>query len=174
MLTLLMATAAALTPIQDAQIPSGDTSARATLESCQFENERWVCRYQMPAIAIVPNGPDAAAAGARREPDAPATGEGVERAAPALEAEVLTPEEQDLVLRCAEASWLSLCTPTQRRTARRLKSEAETDALLRQRVGARIGAGDCAGAERTALEAGRLSLAAQVRAYCRPANAAAE
>ena len=149
----------ALAPIQDPGAPGAVEPARATLESCQFETDRWVCRYQMPAIAILPSAARTGSSEATR-PDGPTE--------PPLEAEVLSAEEQDLVLRCAEASWLSLCTPAQRRTARALRAEAEADSALRQSIGARMGAGDCAGAERAALEAGRLALAAQVRDYCRP------
>lgn len=158
MLAMIMLTA--LASAQDPDAGRVAEPARATLESCQFENDRWVCRYQMPDIAIVPNGPAVDVEGGPVNAARPAPSPLL------LEAEVLSTEEQDLVLRCAEASWLSLCTPAQRRTARALKAEADADTALRQTIGTRIGAGDCAGAERAALEAGRLSLAAQARRYC--------
>lgn len=147
----------ALTPAAAPQEPPAGAAAgaRATLESCLFEDGRWVCRYRMPDIAVVP------ASGAAAPPDAPAP------ASPATEeAPVLTTAEADLVLRCAEATWLSLCTPTQRRTARALRDRAEADAALRREVGAWLATGDCAAAERLALQAGRLGLASRVRALC--------
>lgn len=152
-LTLLV-----LSPPQAA--PAGPpTGARATLESCLFEDGRWVCRYQMPDITVVPAGPDGATGPAAAAAPAP------------VDAPALSAAEEDLVLRCAEASWLSLCTPAQRRTARHLQARAEAEAALRRTVGARLAAGDCAGAERLALEAGRLGLAAEARRLCRTPSA---
>jgi hypothetical protein len=150
----------ALSPQVTTQTPpqTPPTGARATLESCLFEDGRWVCRYQMPDITVVPAGPDGA------------TGAVAAAAPPAVpvDSPALSAAEEDLVLRCAEASWLSLCTPAQRRTARSLQARAEAEAALRRTVGARLAAGDCDGAERLALEAGRLGLAAEARRLCRP------
>ena len=152
-LTLFALTPAAAPQEPPAGAPAG---ARATLESCLFEDGRWVCRYQMPDIAVVP------ASGTATTDAAPP---------PADDPPVLSAAEADLVLRCGEATWLSLCTPGQRRTARTLRDRAEADAALRREVGARLAAGDCAAAERLALEAGRLGLAGRARALC-PAPAA--
>lgn len=156
MLAIALTLFALSSPAAPQEPPAGAAAgARATLESCLFEDGRWVCRYRMPDIAVVP------ASGAAAPPGAPAP------APPATdEAPVLTAAEADLVLRCGEATWLSLCTPAQRRTARALRDRAEADAALRREVGARLAAGDCAAAERLALEAGRLGLAARVRSLC--------
>lgn len=154
-LTLFALTPAAAPQEPPAGAPAG---ARATLESCLFEDGRWVCRYQMPDIAVVPAS-GATAAGPAPAPPA------------ADDPPVLSAAEADLVLRCGEATWLSLCTPGQRRTARTLRDRAEADAALRREVGARLATGDCAAAERLALEAGRLGLAGRARALC-PAPAA--
>lgn len=154
-LTLLALSPQAAPPATPAGAPTG---ARATLESCLFEDGRWVCRYQMPDITVVPAGLDGAAGAVAAAAPAPTS----------VDAPALSPAEEDLVLRCAEASWLSLCTPAQRRTARTLQARAEAEAALRRTVGARLAAGDCAAAERLALEAGRLGLAAEARRLCRP------
>lgn len=154
-LTLLALSPQAAPPATPAGAPTG---ARATLESCLFEDGRWVCRYQMPDITVVPAGLDGATGAVAAAAPAPAS----------VDAPALSPAEEDLVLRCAEASWLSLCTPAQRRTARTLQARAEAEAALRRTVGARLAAGDCAAAERLALEAGRLGLAAEARRLCRP------
>jgi hypothetical protein len=140
--------------------PAGNPGgARATLDSCLFEDGRWVCRYQMPDIAVVPSGPGALSTATPIAPAGPAT---------PLDPPALTAAEAELMLRCGEASWLSLCTPGQRRTARALRERAEAEAQLRRAVGARLAVGDCAAAERLALEAGRFGLAAQARELCPP------
>ena len=156
-LTLLALSPGLSSPATPQEPPPGaPAGARATLESCRFEDGRWVCRYQMPDITVVPAGPDGASGAVAATAPTP------------VDVPALSRAEEDLVLRCAEASWLSLCTPAQRRTARTLQARAEAEAALRRTVGARMAAGDCAGAERLALEAGRLGLAAEARRLCRP------
>jgi hypothetical protein len=52
---------------------------------------------------------------------------------------------------------------------RRQRQKARKAAKLREEVGGKIAAGDCAGAEQAALKAGDLDLAAHAKAYCQSA-----
>ena len=162
-------------------------AVQATLQSCAMEGGRWVCRYAVPDIEIVPlPGNDVVA-------DAPASilgvrpaeaGEGTsppasvpvtlpatvpiapERRVMTLEAGVLTERETQLVARCAEAGWLSLCLPDDRRAARVLKDRQDAFMAVRATVTTRLSSGDCDGAVKAALDGGYLELATQARAFC--------
>lgn len=142
-------------PAPAASPARADGSAVATLQGCAMEGDRWVCRYQMPEIRVVEQPPQSL---------------GVEAAAvtavgPA-DAGVLTDEERAFVARCADAGWLSLCLPGDRRRARDLRDAAQAYEARRRDVAALLAQGRCDAAVTTALEAGHLNLAREARTFC--------
>ncbi len=129
----------------------------ATLERCEFLEERWVCRYRLPDIELLndpssPPLPLPAASPASRDPG------------------VLTEAESELVGRCADAGWMSLCLPAHRREARRLRDAAAAYDSARTRVGVLISEGRCDEAVAHALTGGYLSLARESRGFCADAD----
>ncbi|MBU1325759.1 MAG: hypothetical protein KJ676_10990 [Alphaproteobacteria bacterium] len=141
-------------PAPTASPPRADGSAVATLQGCAMEGERWVCRYQMPEIRVVEQAPQSLGIEA-----APTT------AGPA-DAGVLSEEERAFVARCADAGWLSLCLPGDRRRARELRDAAQAYEARRRDVAALLAQGRCDAAVTTALEAGHLNLAREARTFC--------
>lgn len=166
----------------------------ATLQSCAMEGGRWVCRYAVPDIEIVPipdsnivtdapaavlgAAPDAASAAGNpppltppvsaptvTEPAAPAVDRGPVRA---IDAGVLTEREAQLVARCADAGWVSLCLPDDRRAARSLRDTQNAYLAVRREVTRLLGEDNCDAAVRTALDGGYLALARETRDYCAP------
>ena len=126
----------------------------ATLQSCVFENTGWVCRYvaEESAVELVPPSV------APRLPDPK----------PRRDA-VLTKEEMrqaKLIRRCADASWMSLCTPGDRKEAKELKAAAEARATLRLKVTTLVADGRCPDAVGAALQGGDLALAREIREFC--------
>ncbi len=166
-------------------VEASPQAVSATLQSCAMEGGRWVCRYAVPDIEIVPipgsdivaNAPTSVLTGA---PSAdmpipptimvPAPGSAViePAAAPALpiDAGVLTEREAGLVARCADAGWMSLCLPADRRAARELKDKEATYLAVRREVTSLLGRDRCEAAVRTALDGGYLALARETRDYC--------
>lgn len=139
--------------------------AQATLQSCQLEEGRWVCRYQMPALEIVPAGPSVGPA--VRPANEPPAAMPVPVATPSpADPGVLSDSQTRLVLRCAEANWLSLCLPHERREARALREQAQAYEVLRRDVSRQLSEGRCADAVRTALAGGGMALARQAREFC--------
>lgn len=162
-------------------------AVQATLQSCAMEGGRWVCRYAVPDIEIVPLPgndivADAPAVVLGERPDGassatettafptPVTATpppvAVERRAVTLEAGILSEREARLVARCAEAGWMSLCLPDDRRAARLLKVREDAFLAVRRDVTTRLAEDDCDGAVKAALDGGYLDLAAQARAFC--------
>lgn len=160
-------------------------AVQATLQSCAMEGGRWVCRYAVPDIEIVPlPGNDvvadapAAILGVGSPEAASASGEGamtpetaavpppVERRAVTLDAGILTEREARLVARCADAPWYAVCLPDDRRAARTLKQKQDAFLAVRTTVTARLAAQDCDGAVKAALDGGFLDLASQARGFC--------
>lgn len=135
---------------------------QATLQSCVFEAEGWVCRYRVPEAIYRPEAtvqqPAQTAVAPRSAPAA--------TSAPAPDVEAI--RQSRLISRCAEASWLSLCTPDDRREAKALKAQAEARAALRLEVTTLAAKDQCPDAIRTALEGGDLDLAREIRAFCAP------
>jgi len=135
--------------------PSTGGSAVATLQGCAMEEGRWVCRYQMPEIRVVEEAPTRLSvvpppAGGEAPPDIGVLGEA----------------DRALVARCADAGWLSLCLPADRRRARELKDAAAAYDGVRREVTASLAQGRCDAAVTRALEAGHLNLAREARAFC--------
>lgn len=179
-------------------VPTGQ-AVSATLQSCAMEGGRWVCRYAVPDIEIVPipgrdivaNAPasvlgaapsvEASVAppssitmtpvnGAPTSPAVTTTVAPPNMIDPGLvrpiDAGVLTEREAQLVARCADAGWMSLCLPDDRRAARTLRDKQETYQAVRRDVTRLLGESRCDAAVRSALDGGYLSLARETRDYC--------
>lgn len=175
---------------------TGGQSVQATLQSCVVENGRYVCRYAVPDILIVPvpgedivaDAPDVilgeapsaeeAPAGLREippatEPSAPPVATppaAVTLAEPGparpIDTGVLTESEARLVARCADAGWMSLCLPDDRRAARSLRDKQVAYLAVRREVTRLLAADRCETAVTTALDSGNLALAREAREYC--------
>lgn len=150
--------------------PPAPEGSQATLQSCELEAEGWVCRYRVPdSFYRAAPAPSLAAAPAPAAEDAspPPTlspPSAAETPPPVTDREAA--RQAKLVRRCADASWLSLCTPGDRREAKALKESAEAREALRLRVTNLAAEGDCAEAVKAALEGGDLALARDMRAFC--------
>lgn len=166
----LMLALTVLTPQEQPQ------EARATLQGCRMEDGRWVCRYQMPEIEIVPvqpgGGPVNRMASASADPPPAPIVQPAITLPPITDVGALTEDEARLVSRCADAGWLSLCLPAERRAARDLREKARTHEALRLTVTRLLSENRCDDAVRTALEGGALNLATQARAFCAAAGPA--
>ena len=176
---------------------------QATLQSCAVENNRYVCRYAVPDVVIVPvpgtnivadapsvvlgggsigsaPSPETLAAPAGStviEPPAAPVPPPVVALPPAaidpgpirpIDSGVLTERESQLVARCADAGWVSLCLPDDRRAARTLRDKETTYQAVRREVTRLLGEDRCDAAVRTALDGGYLALARETRDYCAP------
>ena len=183
----------------------GPQAVQAQLQSCALESGRYVCRYAVPDIMIVPvpgtdivadapavvlsNGsgvaalspetvvPDAVAAtivttesttGAATASTTPPVTPAAVEAGPIrpIDAGVLTEREAQLVARCADAGWMSLCLPDDRRAARTLRDKQNAYQAVRRDVSRLLGADDCDAAVKAALDGGYLGLARETRDYC--------
>lgn len=150
--------------------------ARATLQSCQMTTDGWVCNYQMPAVILRGAPPEAVV---MTDPPAisvpvPAT---VPTLSPPVEIDSAEANRQArLIARCADASWLSLCLPDDRREARILRDAANARAALRVEVTRLLSESRCDEAVRAALAGGDMALASEVRDrnFCAPGPATAE
>lgn len=155
-------------------------AVQATLQSCAIEQERWVCRYQVPDVEIIPFTGTPGAAGALGEvevisrsgpgpgsdSDAPRTDPPLARDRASAESGLLTEDESRLVTRCADAGWLSLCLPDDRRAARLLRDRQAAYQQVRRAVTGLLAESRCDTAVRTALDAGYLGLAREARDFC--------
>lgn len=149
---------AALVSAQDGSEARTPQPQTATLESCDFIEERWVCRYRLPEIQLLGlSSPPPVTLPVPMAATAPAT---------STDPGVLTEAQADLVARCAAAGWLSLCLPAQRTEARRLRDEAAAYAETRQAVGRLISEDACPDAVARALSGGYLGLAREARGFC--------
>lgn len=159
MISLLLAIG--LGQVPDA--PPASQEARATLQSCQMTTDGWVCNYQMPAVILRGAPP-----GAVVMSDPPAISVPVPASVPTLAPPVeISSAEADrqarLIARCADASWLSLCLPDDRREARALRDAANARAALRADVSRLLSEDRCDDAVRMALAGGDMALAVEVR-----------
>ena len=157
MISLLLLALAGAATAEDGQ---------ATLQSCEMTPSGWVCHYKMPPVTLV-GTPDGTAQVITTPPVMPA----VLPAPPLTLPEVDKAEESRqarLIARCADASWLALCLPGDRREARRLRDEANANAALKSRVTGLLSEGKCAEAVKVALAGDDLALARQARTFCAP------
>lgn len=149
---------------------------QATLQSCVLEAEGWVCRYRVPDTILRPddpNGADAAPPVVLITPSQPSASPPAPALAPtAAESESVreAARQARLIRRCADASWMALCTPGDRREAKALRENELAKQELARQVTGLAAAGDCGGAVRAALEGGDLTLARQMRDFCADAS----
>lgn len=132
----------------------------ATLQSCVFEDTGWVCRYRAEesAVELVPPTVATRLPDPRSKPEVALTKEETRQA--------------KLIRRCADASWMSLCTPGDRKEAKELKAAAEARASLRLKVTTLVADGRCPDAVGAALQGGDLALAREIREFCAADSAA--
>ena len=177
-------------------------AVQAEFQACALENGRYVCRYVVPDIVIVPVPganitADAPAAVLGSAPSATEATGSPRLAVPAIpldaappvrptttgavpvttavvdpgpirpiDTDVLTERETQLVARCADAGWVSLCMPDDRRAARTLRDKQTAYLAVRREVTRLLGEERCEAAVRSALDGGYLSLARETREYC--------
>ncbi len=172
MISLLLALS--LGQVPDAAPASQE--AQATLQSCEMTPAGWVCNYQMPAVILRGAPP-----GSVVMTDPPAIAVPVPPTVPTLVPPVeINSAEADrqarLIARCADASWLSLCLPDDRREARILRDAAIARAALRREVYQLLSENRCDEAMRTALASADMALVWEVRQLnvCAPGPATAE
>lgn len=150
--------------------------SQATLQSCVLEAEGWVCKYRVPDTIYRPMTEDEAAAASPPQsapllapPAEPPPADPADITAAEPAGEPSDPEairQARLIRRCADASWMSLCTPGDRREAKALQAAAEARAALRLQVTTLAAQDQCDDAVRVALEGGDLTLARDIRAFC--------
>ena len=141
---------------------------------CESTPAGWVCR--MPPVILRPSPPGSAAMTdppANSDPAPPST----PTLAPPVEISSAEANRQArLIARCADASWLSLCLPDDRREARALRDAAVVRAALRSEVTRLLSESRCDDAVRAALAGGDMALASEVRNrnFCAADPASAE
>lgn len=170
MISLLLALGLGLGQAPEAAPASQE--AQATLQSCEMTPAGWVCNYRMPAVILRGVPP-----GAVVMPEAPAIAVPVPpTVSPSPPPPEITSAEADrqarLIARCADASWLSLCLPGDRREARVLRDAANARAALRGEVTRLLSEDKCDEAVRVALAGADMTLAWEARNFC--ASAALE
>ena len=172
MISLLLAIGLGQTPEGVTVSPPPDS--QEVRVPCESTPAGWVCK--MPAMILRPSPPGSAVI-----TDAPAISVLVPPTAPTLapSAEISSAEanrQARLIARCADASWLSLCLPDDRREARALRDAAVVRAALRREVYQLLSENRCDEAMRTALAGADMSLVWEVRNLnvCAPGPATAE
>lgn len=172
---ILLVFALSLGQVPTAPVTQEAQEAQATLQSCEMTPAGvWVCNYRMPSVILRGAPPESVIM-----TDAPAIAvpvpPTVSSAPPPLQ---ITSAEADrqarLIARCADASWLSLCLPGDRREANILRDAANARAVLRGEVTRLLSEDRCEDARRAALAGGDMTLAWEVRNYCAPSPATAE
>lgn len=137
--------------------------SQATLQSCDMTPSGWVCHYQMPSVTLLVS-PDGKAPVTATPAQPAVTLPAVPPVSEVEKAE--TARQARLVAKCADADWLSLCLPADRREARRLRDEMATRAALRTKVTGLLSESKCEDAIKTALAGGDLPLAREARDFC--------
>lgn len=172
MISLLLALGLGQVP-DAAPVSPVQQEVRAPLQSCEATPQGWVCTYQVPAVILrgVPPGTVVLTEPpVNSEPALPM----ISPSGPPVE---MTSAEADrqarLIARCADASWLSLCLPGDRREARILRDAANVRAALRGEVMRLLSENRCDEAVRTALAGADMALAWEVRNFCIPSPVAA-
>lgn len=168
MISLLLA----LTLAQEPGAAVAPQSAPATLQSCEMTPAGWVCNYRMPAVILrgAPPGSVVVDPPAISVPVPPT----VSPSPPPAEISSAEADRQArLIARCADASWMSLCLPGDRREARILRDAANARAALRADVMRLLSENKCDEAVRAALAGADMTLAWEVRNFCAPGPAAA-
>lgn len=138
---------------------------QAALQSCEMTPSGWVCTYKMPPITLV------GTTETKPPQTVPAPSSIAPRSFPAApvktEAEVAEDaRKMRLIARCADAGWMSICLPGERKEAKRLKAEHEVSVALRGKVTGLLSEKRCDDAVKVALEGGDLPLAREARSFC--------
>lgn len=142
-----------------------ETEAQATLQSCVTTPDGWVCNYRMPAVILRGVPPESVI---MTDPPAITVPVPSTVSPPPALSTAEADRQARLIARCADASWLSLCLPGDRREARILRDAANARAALRAEVTQLLSEERCDEARRTALAGGDLTLAWEVRNFCAP------
>lgn len=163
----------ALSLAQDPGAAPASSEAQATLQSCEMTPQGWVCNYRMPAVILRGAPPETVVM-----TDPPAISMAVPpTVSPSPPPPGLSSAEADrqarLIARCADASWMSLCLPGDRREARILRDAALARAALRTEVMQLLSENKCDEAVRVALAGADMTLAWEVRNFCAPGPATA-
>ncbi len=165
MISLLLALSLAQAP-DAVPAPSGPQEVRAPLQSCEMTPSGWLCSYQMPAVILrgVPPGTVVLT----EPPVSPVSGAPmVPTLVPPVEINSAEADRQArLIARCADASWMSLCLPGDRREARILRDAANARAALRGEVTLLLSENKCDEAVRAALAGADMTLAWEARTFC--------
>jgi hypothetical protein len=133
---------------------------QAKLQSCEMTPGGWVCHYQMPAVTLSP--------GVTLTPESAPPPVAPFLPAPRSEAvEAEAGRQARLIARCADASWMALCLPGDRREARRLREAADARDALRGEVTRLLSENQCPAAVKAALAGGDLDLAKEARDFCK-------
>ena len=142
----------------------------ATLEGCEFVEQRWICRYRLPEVQLLTSPPTTQTSAPATPPIAPTSVPvTVPVTTPPLASQdpgVLSESQISLVARCADAGWMSLCLPSQRIEARRLRDESHAYEAARLRVGELLSENHCDEARAFALSGGYLGLARESQTLC--------
>jgi hypothetical protein len=165
MISVLLALS--LSQVPDAAPASQD--AQATLQSCEMTPAGWVCNYRMPPV-ILRGAPPETVIMTDQPAIAVAVPPTVSPSVPPPDVSSVEADRQArLIARCADASWLSLCLPGDRREARILQQAAVARAALRGEVTRLLSENRCEEAVRAALVGGDLALATEARGWtCSP------
>ncbi len=144
--------------------------AQAMLQSCEMTPQGWVCNYQMPAVILRGAPPGSVVMSDPPAITVPVPPTVSTLAPPAEISSAEADRQARLIARCADASWLSLCLPDDRREARALRDAANARAALRADVSRLLSEDRCEDAIRTALAGGDIALAVEVRSqnFCAP------
>jgi hypothetical protein len=161
------------------QVPEGATvsrppDSREVNLPCESTPQGWVCR--MPPVILRPSPSGAVVMTDPQAGSAPVQAPVPALAPPAELSSAEANRQARLIARCADASWLSLCLPDDRREARALRDAANVRAALRTDVTRLLSEGKCDEAVRVALAGADMALAWEVRNmnFCAPAPVTAE
>lgn len=152
MISLLLALAGSLPPQGDQQ---------ATLQSCEMTPSGWVCHYSIPAVTLLGSGDLPSQPASATMPAPPVS-------LPRPVGQTEAARQARLIASCADANWMSLCLPRDRREARRLRDAATAQAALRSTVTHLLSENNCPEAVKIALAGGDLALAREARDFCAP------
>lgn len=165
MITLLLALALGLGQVPDAAAAPRD--AQATLQSCEMTPSGWVCNYRMPAVILRGAPPESVVMTEAPAIAVPVPSTVTPSVPPPPEITSIEADRQArLIARCADASWMSLCLPGDRREARILRDAANARAALRSQVTGLLSENKCDEAVRAALAGADMTLAWEARSFC--------
>jgi hypothetical protein len=151
--------------VQEAPTPQ---EARASLQSCEMTAKGWVCHYQIPSVTIV-RPLDTSEGGVASSP-APVELSPPRSSEAGASDSAEAARQTHLIAKCADANWLSLCLPGERKEARVLRDAAIAAASLRGKVTTLLSEQRCDEAVRVALSGGDMPLAREAREFCTPSR----